>query len=70
MIWDISPLTMLTAELKIIVIFTIMKLWHADAIHNFKWVKIILMWQQEGQWFRNLADWYHGLTLSSLKTDM
>ena len=30
-------------------IFTHLKLCLADAIHNFKWVKIIQIWQNEGQ---------------------
>ena len=29
-------------------IFTHLKLCLADAIHNFKWVKIIHIWQNEG----------------------
>ena len=33
-----------------------MKLYLADAIHNFKWVKIILIWQNGGQLFSNIAD--------------
>ena len=36
----------------------------ADAIHNFKWVKIIQIWQNGGQLFLNIADWCH---ISSLK---
>ena len=30
-----------------------------DAIHNFKWVKIIQIWQNGGQLFSNLAGWCH-----------
>ena len=37
-------------------IFTHSKLCLADAIHNFKWVKIIQVWQNEGQLFSNIAD--------------
>ena len=40
-------------------IFTHLKLCLADAIHNFKWVKIIQIWQNGGQLFSNLADWCH-----------
>ena len=32
-------------------IFTHLKLCLADAIHNFKWVKIIQIWQNGGQQF-------------------
>ena len=39
-----------------IVIFTHLKLCLADAIHNFKWVKIIQIWQNGGQNISNLAD--------------
>ena len=38
-------------------IFTHLKLCLADAIHNFKWVKIIQIWQYGGQLFSNIADW-------------
>ena len=38
-------------------IFTHLKLCLADAIHNFKWVEIIQVWQNEGKLFWNLADW-------------
>ena len=31
----------------------------ADAIHNFKWVKIIKIWQNGGQLFSNIAGWKH-----------
>ena len=37
-------------------IFTHLKLCLAHAIHNFRWVKIIQIWQNEGQLFPNLAD--------------
>ena len=40
-------------------IFTHLKLCLADAIHNFKWVKIIPIWQNGGQLFLNLAGWWH-----------
>ena len=33
----------------------------ADAIYNFKWVKIILIWQNSGQRFLNIADQRHVL---------
>ena len=36
-----------------------LKLCLADAIHNFKWVKIIQIWQNGGQLFSNLAGWCH-----------
>ena len=48
-------------------IFTHLKLCLADAIHNFKWVKIIQNWQNGGQLFSNLADWCHMLSLTCLK---
>ena len=35
-------------------IFTDLKLYHADAIHNFKWVKIIRTWQMEVSGFEIL----------------
>ena len=37
-------------------IFTHLKLCLADAIHNFKWVKIIQIWQNGGQLLSNIAD--------------
>ena len=45
-------------------LFTHLKLCLADAIHNFKWVKIIQIWQNGGQLFSNIADWCHILSLS------
>ena len=48
-------------------IFTRLKLCLADAIHNFKWVKIIQIWQNRGQLFSNIADWCHILYLTCLK---
>ena len=36
--------------------FTYLKLCLADAIHNFKWVKIIQIWQYGGQKISNIAD--------------
>ena len=44
-----------------------MKLCLADAIHNFKWAKIIQIWQNGGQLFSNLAGWCHILSLTYLK---
>ena len=44
-----------------------LKLCLADAIHNFKWVKIIQIWQNGGQLFSKLADWCHILSLTYLK---
>ena len=38
-----------------------------DAIHNFKWVKIIQIWQYGGQLFSNLAGWCLILSLTYLK---
>ena len=35
-------------------IFTHLKLCYADAIHNFKWVKIIQIWQMEVNFFQIL----------------
>ena len=34
-------------------IFSHLKLWIASARHNLKWVTIIEIWQNEGQWFWN-----------------
>ena len=51
-------------------IFTHLKLCLADAIHNFKGVKIIQIWQNGGQLFSNLADWCHVLSSICLKADM
>ena len=48
-------------------IFTHLKLCLADAIHNFKWVKIIQIWQNGGQLFSNIADWSHILSPTCLK---
>ena len=48
-------------------IFTHLKLCLADAIHNFKWVKIMHIWQNEGQLFSNRADWCHIMALTCLK---
>ena len=48
-------------------IFTHLKLCLADAIHNFKWVKIIQIWQKGGQLFSNLAGWCHILSVTYLK---
>ena len=53
-------LNSLTAKLFLIGIFTHLKLCLADAIHNFKWLKIIQIW--------HLADWGHILGLRCLKT--
>ena len=47
-----------------------LKLYLADAIHTFKWVKIIQIWQNKGHRFRNLADWSHVSALRCLKADM
>ena len=47
--------------------FTHLKLCLADAIHNFKWVKIIQIWQNGRKLFSNLADWCHILSLTYLK---
>ena len=56
----------LTAKLFIL-IYNHLKLCLADAIHNFKRVKIIQIWQNRGQLFSNLADWLHILSLTYLK---
>ena len=45
-------------------ISTPLKLCLADAIHNFKWVKIIQIWQNGGQLFSNIADLCHILSLT------
>ena len=44
-----------------------LKLCLADAIHNFKWVKIIQISQNGGQLFSNIADWFPILSLTCLK---
>ena len=44
-----------------------MKLCLADAINNFKWVKIMQIWQNEDQLFPNRADWCHIMALTCLK---
>ena len=51
-------------------IFTHLKLCLADAIHNFKWVKIIQSWQNECGLFSNLADYCHNLSSICLKADI
>ena len=43
-------------------IFTHLKLRLADAIHNFKWAKIIQILQNGGQSFSNIADLCHVLS--------
>ena len=48
-------------------IFTHLNLCLADAIHNFKWVKIIQIWQNGGRLFSNRADWCHIMALTCLK---
>ena len=48
-------------------IFTHLKLFLADAIHNIKWMKIIQIWQNGGQLFSNIADWCGILSLTCLK---
>ena len=47
-------------------IFTHLKLCLAGAIHNFKWVKIIRIWQNESQLFSNISDLCHILSLTCL----
>ena len=47
--------------------FTHLKLCLADAIHNFKWVKIIQILQNGGQLFSNRADWCHSKILTCIK---
>ena len=47
-------------------IFTHLKLCLADTIHNFRWVKIIQIWQNGGQLFSNVAGWSHILSLTYL----
>ena len=39
----------------------------ADAIHNFKWLKIIQISQNEGQLFSNITNSCHILSLTCLK---
>ena len=49
-----------------IVIFTHLKLCLADAIHNFKWVKIMQIWQNGDQLFSNRADWCHSKAVQNV----
>ena len=39
-------------------------------IHNLKWVKLIQIWQNGGQWFWNLADWCRVLSLPCTKAGL
>ena len=66
---NIMNMVLLTLQPPIysIWIFTHLKLCLADAIHNFKWVKIIQIWQNGSQLFSNIADWCHILSLTYLK---
>ena len=59
----LNPLTAKLFNLN----FTHLKLCLADAIHNFKWVKIIQIWQNRVQLFLNIAVWFHILSLTCLK---
>ena len=60
---SINPLTATLFNLN----FHPLELCLADAIHNFKWLKIIQIWQNEGQLFSDIADWCHILSLTYLK---
>ena len=56
-----------TAKLfNLIGLFTHLKLCLADVIHNFKWVKIIQIWQNGCQRFWNIVDWCHTFYLQHL----
>ena len=59
----INPLTAKLLNLN----FHLLKLCLADANNNFKWVKIIQIWQNRGQLFSNRADWWHIMALTCLK---
>ena len=59
-----NPLTAILFNLSF---FTHLKLCLADAIHNFKWVKIIQITQNRGQLFSNMAGWYLILSLTYLR---
>ena len=48
-------------------IFTHLKLCLADAIHNFKWVKIVQISQNEDQLFSNITNSCPILSLACLK---
>ena len=61
-----EPLT-LSPPNHSIVIFNHLKLCLADAIHNFKGVKIIQISQNESQLFSNIADSCHILSLPCFK---
>ena len=39
----------------------------ADAIHNFKWVKIMQIWQNGDKLFSHRADWCHIMAITCLK---
>ena len=54
--------------LTTIYIFPHLKLCLADAIHNFKWVKISQIWQMEGKDFQIFCGWRHVLPLTCLKS--
>ena len=43
--------------------------WSCDAIHNFKWVKIIQISQNGGQLYSNITDWFHILSFKRFKGD-
>ena len=58
-----NPLTAKLCNLN----FTHLKFCLADAIQNFKWVKIIQIWKNGGQLFSNLAGSCHILSLTYLK---
>ena len=45
-----------------------MKLCLADAIHNFKWLKIIQIWQNGGLNIANLADYCHFFIFNRFKS--
>ena len=51
-------------------IFTHLKLCLADAIHNFRWVKIIQIWQMGGKRFWHLFYWCHVLSLPCSKSSV
>ena len=60
----VNPLTVKLLNMNF---FTHSKVCLADAIHNFKWVKIIQIWQNGGELFSNIAVWCHILSLTCLK---
>ena len=65
--FPVIPLSIPQVFSYLFVILPHLKLCLADAIYNYKWVKIIHIWQNGGQRFWDLVDWCHVLCLTCLK---